>query len=363
MNKAPFSGSGKTMRFGDATGIRRQLLAGFLGVAAALLGGALGYYLLGQGRWPFRDCLYMTAISLSTVGYGEVIDIGAVPGARLYTIVLILLGMGVIVYFASLVVAFIVEGELKQYFGRKKMIKEIQKLQNHVIICGAGSTGSSVIQEMLATRTPFVVVDESEERIKKVMTDDHTEALLYVVGDVAADQVLLEAGIRQARGLVATLPEDKDNLFLVLSARQLNPGLRIVSRGIEGGIAEKLMRAGADAVVSPNHIGGMRMASEMIRPRVVEFLDVMLRDKKRTLRVEEVAVYAGSQLAGQTLQQADIRSRADVLVVAAKSPQAAYTHNPRPDYVLEPGTVLIVIGVVAEMEKLRKICNAANQYC
>jgi voltage-gated potassium channel len=362
MNKKTISGSGN-MQFNTTTGMRRQLLAGFLGVVATLFGGSLGYYLIGRGRWTFEDCLYMTAISLTTVGYGEIIDVGAVAGARIYTMVLILLGMGVIVYFASMVVAFIVEGELKQYFGRKKMIKEIQKLHNHIILCGAGSTGTSVIQEMLATRTPFVVIDENEEQLKKIMADDGTGPFLYVIGDVSADHVLVQAGIREARGLIAALPEDKDNLFLIISARQLNPKLRIVSRGIEPNIAEKLMRAGADSVVSPNHIGGMRMASEMIRPRVVEFLDVMLRDKERTLRVEEVAVHAGSQLAGLTLKQADIRSRADVLVVAAKSPQGVYTHNPTPDFVLEPGTVLILIGVVDEMEKLRKICIAANQYC
>jgi len=356
------SSSRKKIHFNDSIGLRRQLLAGFLGVMATLFGGSFGYYLLGHGRWAFEDCLYMTAISLTTVGYGEIIDVGNVPGARIYTIVLILLGMGVIVYFASTVVAFIVEGELKQYFGRRKMDKEIEKLKNHIIVCGAGSTGASVIQEMLATRTPFVVIDENEERVKKIMADENGP-FLYVIGDVAADHILIEAGIRHARGLIAALPEDKENLFLIISARQLNPKLRIVSRGIEPNIAEKLVRAGADSVVSPNNIGGMRMASEMIRPRVVEFLDVMLRDKDRTLRVEEVTVYAGSQLAGLTLKKADIRGRADVLVVAAKSAQTAYTHNPRPDYILEPGTVLIVIGVVDEMERLRKVCNAANQYC
>ncbi len=351
------------MRLDDPGGMRRRLLAGFFGVATVLLGGGTGYYLIGRGRWSYDDCLYMAVISLTTVGYGEIIDVGSVPGARLYTMLLILLGMGVIVYFASTVVAFIVEGELKQYFGRKKMDQEIAKLKNHIILCGAGSTGISVIQEMIATRTPFVVIEESQERVKQIMSDSGTGPFLYVIGDGSADHILVEAGIHHARGLIAALPEDKDNLFLIISARQLNPGLRIVSRGIEPNIAEKLVRAGADAVVSPNNIGGMRMASEMIRPRVVEFLDVMLRDKERNLRVEEVAVYAGSQLAGRTLGQAEIRSRADVLVVAAKTPGGTYVHNPRPDLVLEPGTIIIVIGVVDEMEKLRRVCNAAKQYC
>ena len=348
------------MQFNDDTGIRRRLLAGFLGVLTTLFGGAAGYYLLGHGRWSFDDCLYMAAISLTTVGFGEIIDVGSVPGARLYTIMLIVSGMGVIVYFASTVVAFIVEGEIKQYFGRKKMNKEIENLKNHVIICGAGSTGASVIREMITTRTPFVVIDASEDRIKKLASDEGTGPFLYIIGDVSADHILMEAGISKARGLIATLPDDKDNLFVVLSARQLNPKLRIVSRGIEANITDKLLRAGADSVVSSNIIGGMRLASEMIRPSVVEFLDVMLRDRERNFRVEQVTLHHGSRIIGKTLAEANIRSHADVLVIAARQPTGGYVHNPRAELLLEKDTVLIVIGVVEEVEKLRKICHAAG---
>ena len=342
----------------DETGIRRRLFVGFLGVLTTLFGGGAGYYLLGQGRWSYDDCLYMAAISLTTVGFGEIIDVGAVPGARLYTIMLILSGMGVTVYFASTVVAFIVEGEIKQYFGRKKMDKEINKLRNHVIICGGGATGACTLQEMQATRTPFVVIEESQESLEKMMVSDETGPFLYIIGDASADHILVQAGIEHARGLVAALPEDKDNLFVVISARQLNPKLRIVSRGIEPNIAEKLRRVGADAVVSPNRIGGMRMASEMIRPHAVEFLDLMLRDTAESRRVEEVELRHGSHLTGKTFGEADIRSHADVLVMAAKTPSGEYVHNPRPEFSLDQGTVLIVIGTVQEMHKLRKICHA-----
>jgi voltage-gated potassium channel len=346
------------MHLDDINGIQRRLLAGLLGVFVTLAGGSLGFYLIGKGRWQFDDCLYMTAISLTTVGYGEIIDVGAVPGARLYTVLLIILGMGVIVYFASTVVAFIVEGELKQYFGRKKMNKEIDKLRNHVIICGGGATGACALKEMQATRTPFVVIEESEDTLKKMMLSEETGPFPYIIGDASADHVLIQAGIEHARGLVAALPEDKDNLFAVISARQLNPKLRIVSRGIEPNIAEKLRRVGADAVVAPNRIGGMRMASEIIRPHAVEFLDLMLRDTAEGRRVEEVQLRLGSHLAGKTFGQADIRSHADVLVLAAKKPSGEYVHNPRPDFYLEQGTLLIVIGTVDEMHKLRKICHA-----
>jgi voltage-gated potassium channel len=346
------------MQFDDPTGIRTRLLAGLLGVLTALFGGSAGYYLLGRGRWSYDDCLYMAAISLTTVGYGEIIDVGSVPGARLYTILLILLGMGVIVYFGSTVVAFIVEGEIKQYFGRKKMNKDIESLNKHVIICGGGATGATIIREMQATRTPFIVIEANEDRIRQMMNDEKIVPFPYIIGDATADSVLVQAGINRACGLVAALPDDKDNVFVVISARQLNAKLRIVSRGTEPNIAEKLLRVGADSVVSPNNIGGMRLASEIIRPRAVEFLDRMLQDKDHTLRVEEVTVNKGSRIQDKTLEEADIRSHADVLVIAVRQPSGNYIHNPRPELILQESTVLILIGVVEEVTKLKKICHS-----
>jgi len=342
------------MQLDELGSIRRRLVIGFFSVVIVLFGGAGGYYLLGQGRWNFDDCLYMTAITLSTVGFGEVIDVGMVPGARLYTIMLILFGMGVIVYFGSTVVALVVEGEIKQYFWRKRMTKYISKLKDHVIICGAGTTGIYVIKEFIATATPFVVIDESEDRLRRLI-EDETGDFPYLAGDASDDRMLLEAGINEARGLIAALPEDKDNLFLVISARQLNPRLRIVSRGIETNVSDKLMRVGANSVVSPNKIGGLRMASEMIRPSVVEFLDLMLRGKEKNLRVEEVTVRKNSSFAGRSLLQADIGSIADVLVVAVRKEGGAFHYNPKPDTVLQEDSVLIVLGMVDEVAKLRKV--------
>ncbi len=314
--------------------------------------GATGYYLLGHGDWAFGDCLYMTAITISTVGFSEVIDISSVPGARLYTAMLILFGMGVIVYFGSTVVAIIVEGEIKEYFWRRKMEKAVAQLQNHIILCGAGTTGIHILKELIATRTPFIVIDECEERIRNLINDE-TGEFPYRVGDASDDRLLVAAGIAHARGLIAALPEDKDNLFVVISARQLNPNLRIVSRGIEQSTIEKLKRVGADAVVSPNFIGGMRMASEMIRPQVVQFLDMMLKDRDANLRVEEVAVEPGSAWAGKTLHEAHITRKADVLVVAARTDRGEYVYNPKQDFELAAGSVLIVLGPIDEVSRLR----------
>jgi len=301
--------------------------------------------------------LYMTAISLSTVGFGEIIDVGAVPGARLYTIMLIVFGMGVVVYFGSTVVAFVVEGELNDYFRSKKMNKRIEALSGHVIICGAGSTGIHVVREMIATRTPFVVIDNDEERLHHLVAGEPSGNIPYLVGDASSEAVLQQAGISRARGLIVALPDDKENLFVVITARGLNPGLRIVARGIEETSAAKLARVGADSVVLPNRIGGMRMASEMIRPHVVEFLDVMLRDKERNLRVEEVTIGPGAPCAGKPMGSFDMTGVADVLVVAAKHGDGAYRYNPGRDFLLQPGVVLIVLGTVTEVDKLRRVVS------
>jgi len=336
----------------EFTSIKKRLIAGCIGVICVLLAGGSGYYVLGHGDWPLSDCLYMTAITISTVGFSEVLDISGVPGARLYTGFLIVFGMGIIVYFGSTVVALIVEGEIKNYFRRKKMEKRIARLAGHVIVCGAGATGMFIIKELIATRTPFVAIDESEDRIRRVSEEEEAE-FFHIVGNAADDHILLEAGIRDARGLIAALPEDKDNLFLVISARQLNPDLRIVSRGIEPTIADKLKRVGANAVVSPNFIGGMRMASEMIRPRVVEFLDVMLRDKDKNMRVEEVEIGPEAPCLNRMLGQADIGGLADVQVLAIKDLNGDYAYNPAPDSVLSQGLTLIVLGPVSEVARLR----------
>lgn len=176
----------------------------------------------------------------------------------------------------------------------------------------------------------------------------------YVIGDASEDYILEQAGIKQARGLITSLPEDKDNLFVVITARQMNPKLRIISRGIEIGAAQKLKIAGADSVISPNLIGGMRMASEMIRPKVVEFLDVMLKDTDKNLRIEEAIVPPDSSFKGKTLGEINLRKFAQVLVVAVKDMGGKYYYNPGSDYILNNDTTLIVLGPTDEVIKLRE---------
>lgn len=322
--------------------------------------GTLGFWLIESGKASLSDCLYMTIITLSTVGYGEVIPLTSV--GRAFASVLIIFGMGTLLYFASTVVALWVEIDMSKVRRRRKMKKTIIQLSEHIIVCGVGATGSYVVRELEATRTPFVMIDSDEERILAMVEMlNSKQQLLHVVGDATEDRVLEEAGIERARGLVATLRDDKDNVYITLSARQLNPKLRIIARAVEKDALPKILRAGADQVVSPNLIGGMRIASEMIRPEVVEFLDMMMRDMDKNTRIEQVSLPLGSLLAGKKLSETNIRKTTDVLVIAIRDKMGKYIYNPGPEAVLTTEATLIVLGAVDSIIRLRKsICGATD---
>jgi voltage-gated potassium channel len=334
----------------------RRLWVGFVLVACVIAIGTVGFRVIGVAHdvdWPWWDCLYMTVITISTVGYGEILPIQEIVPARILVIVLILFGMGTLLFFASSVVSLVVEGNVKETFRRTKMRRSIEELEDHIIVCGVGTTGVHVVEELAATKTAFVAIDKDRERIEWM--EAHLGAPFpHVVGDATEDDVLVSAGIGRARGVVAALSSDKDNLFVVVSARGLNGKLRIISRAKEVGSGTKLKKAGADAVVSPNFIGGMRMVSEMIRPEVVEFLDLMLRNRDKTLRIEEVQVLRDSDLVRKSLKETDLRKISNLLVIAARDKAGRYHYNPRPDFVLEEGTTLIVLGETDDVVKLRK---------
>jgi voltage-gated potassium channel len=346
---------------------QRDIFRGRLILATALLGlailvGSGGYHVLGQGRWSVEEVFYFTVITLSTVGFGETLEgMEDVPYARLWTILMIFFGSGTLLYFVSTLTAFIVEGDIQGAIRRNRMQKRIDHLSNHFIVCGAGSTGIHVVEELINTHHPFVVVDRDEERLL-VMADKYgPQRFLYVSGDATADDTLVQAGIAKAAGVIAALTDDKDNLYITLTAYQLERSradageFRIVAKAIDPSARAKLVAAGATRVVSPSQIGGMRMVSEMIRPAVVEFLDLMLRDPQKNLRIEEVAIPEGSALIGVKLRDTAIRARTKVLVIALKhagSPPR-YTYNPGPDQMIEKGMILIVLAETVEMNKLR----------
>ena len=313
---------------------------------------ASGFYFLGGGRWSWGDCLYMTVITLATVGYGEMLEgMSEVPYARLWTVGVILCGSGILLYWVSAFTAIIVEGDLGGTIRRRRMDRNIERMRDHVIVCGAGTTGVHAIQELIATRTPFVVIDHSEQRLLE-LGDEEDVRINYLVGEATDDAVLEAAGIRRASGVLVMLHDDRDNLFCTLSARSLNAGIRIISKAVEHSSVSKLLRAGADRVVSPNFIGGLRLASEMLRPTVVEFLDTMLRGDDR-LRIEEVLVPESSHLVGRSLRDSQFRSATRAMILAVRDLDGSYKFNPDSEFVIRAGARLIIMAHLEEVTRLR----------
>jgi voltage-gated potassium channel len=314
----------------------------------------LGYIIIE--KWSLLEAVYMTVITLTTVGFQEVRPLS--PTGRIFTMFILVSGIGLLAYAAGSTLEFIVEGELSGLLRRKRMEKQIQNLEGHYIICGAGDVGKYVIDEFTKTQREFVVVENNEEQIKKLEEDKN---ILFIAGNAAEDEILIKAGIRSAAGLISALSSDKDNLFVVLTARNINPNLRIISRAIDEGTVPKLYKAGADKVVSTEAIGGLRMASEMVRPTVVSFLDTMLRERETTLRIEETEIPIGSPLAGKTLREVDIPEKTGLIVVALKEKETEkYSYNPLPEVKLREKDILIVLGELKGLEKLQELLKREN---
>ena len=322
--------------------VKRRLATAGLAVLAIFAVGVIGYTIIGHGRHRFLDSLYMTVITLTTVGYGEIIPMDNNPAGRIFTMVLILFGMGILVYFASAVTAFLVEGQLEHVFWRKRMRQAIAELKHHVIVCGAGVVAGHLIEELLRVQRPVVAVIPHGSTPPQL---GEQRELLHIVGDAADEEILAEAGLMRAAGLVSALEQDRDNVLITLTARQMNPAVRIVAMLVEPRNEAKLRRAGADAVVSPFLIGGMRMASEMIRPMVVTFLDTMLRDRDRNLRVEEIRVGRGSSAIGRPVADLKINDVPGLMLLALVEPNTQkWTFKPDGHTRVEEGATLIVMG-------------------
>lgn len=334
--------------------IHARLLAGFFALIIVVIGGAIGYWFIGKGMWSFADCLYMTVITVTTVGYGEVLDgMATAPYARGFTVGLLVFGTGSIVYFASTMTAFIVEGDLQHIVKSRRLLNRIKRMKDHVIVCGAGTTGRHIIEELVASGVNVVAIDANQQALEELADKFGTRHFSYVLGDATDDELLAQTNVATARGIVAALSSDKDNLYLVVSARQTNPRARIIARAAELSHIEKIRRAGADSVVSPNHIGGMRMVSELLRPAVVRFLDEMLRDKRAAYRIEEVRI-AGGNVVGQTLREARIRERFGMTVLALRpSDDAPWIYNPDATEALRAGMTLVVLGSANQVHDLR----------
>jgi voltage-gated potassium channel len=337
--------------------LTRRLVMGLALLVAVVVGGGVGYYVIGGGRWALGDCVYMTVISVTTVGYGEILaDMDHTPYARGFTMVLLLFGTGSLVYFASTVTAFIIEGDLRNVLFASRLKKRMKRMKDHVVVCGAGSTGRNVIEELLTTGVPVVAIDVREGELREIAEKFPRAEFSYIVGDATDDDVMAQTGLERARGLVAALSSDKDNLYLTVSGRQVNPGARIVARCAELSHVEKIRRSGADAVVSPNFIGGMRLVSELLRPAVVRFLDDMLRDKRAAYRIEEIRLGDRIRELGTTLRAARVRERFGMTVLAVRaSDNQSWVYNPDADEKLETGMTLVVLGSAEQVAELRRL--------
>ena len=331
--------------------LRRQLVLSLLLLVVVVLSAVAVYMWFGGPEVTLLDAFYMAVITITTVGYGEIVDTHANPALRLFNIFFVLVGIGIMLYVFSVSTAFIVEGELNDFFRRRKMMKQIRDMNDHLIICGAGETGAYLVKELLKTGNVFVVIDRDEEQLEKIA---QLGDFPVIKGEAGDENVLSSARIHNARGLASVLPEDKDNLLITVTARLLNPNLRIVARCAELRMIEKLLRHGANAAISPNMIGGMRLASELIRPSVVGFLDGMLRDQAGTMRVEEIALEEVSSWIGKKLKDLGIQGRYNLLALAIRQSDGEMKFNPREDVTMAKGDVLVVMGDIAKVWEARE---------
>ena len=344
----------KLLFFKSRRGAYGRLVSAAGVLAAVVLMGATAYYSVGEGRWSWFDCFYMTIITLSTVGFAETLEgMNEMPNARAVTITLIVLGSGTLLYFISSLTALIVEGDLQGILRRRSMERAIESMKNHVIVCGIGTTGWHIATELRAVGVPFVVVDGNRDRLDE-LNAEFDEDLLFVCGDATDDHILDLAGVERARGVISALNDDKANLFVTISARALNPTARIVAKSIEPSTERKLRRAGADAVVAPNYIGGVRLFSEMVSPKTVAFLDRIVQfGGGISVGLEAIDVPDGSSLVGQRLAETDIRE-AGALVVAVHRRDGDYVYNPGGEHMLQAGDSLIVLAEAQDAAELRQ---------
>ena len=316
---------------------------------AVLLAGTTGYRIISDGNSSLIDCLYMTLTTITTIGFGEIVDLSGKPLGRVFTMLLALSGIGIITYTLSNLTAFIVEGSLNEAFLRRKMEKTIRKLSDHFIVCGIDGVGHYIINELYETKRSHVIVDTSRQNIEKFLHDYHED--FFIVGDATDNDTLLEAGVMKAKGVFAVTGDDNNNLVISITAKQLNPSVKVIACCYDLKNMDKIKKAGADAVISPTFIGGLRMASEMIRPAVVSFLDIMLRDKKKNLRIEEIPV--PDSYSGQPLSVLNLQKYPDTLLLAVKI-KSDWIFNPDRQYAFTPGTTLIIMTTPEDREEIQK---------
>jgi voltage-gated potassium channel len=312
---------------------------------AVMVVGTLGYLAFGMS---FTDAAYQTVTTVTTVGFRELGDFGVAE--QWFTIFIIIVGVSTVLYTFTLAVQVVVDGQLRDFLGRRFMDREISKLNGHTIVCGWGRVGRAVADDLAGAGHDVVVVDLDAERLANI-------AFPTVVGDATLDSTLRRAGLERAGALIAALEGDAENLFVTLSARAIKPDLFIVARARQDESVPKLANAGADRVVNPQELGAARMASFVARPNVAEFVDVVMHERSLEFRMQEFDVCENSPLAGKTLRDADLRKQTGVLILALRRVDGSFTTNPDPSLVIEPHQVLIAVGTDDDIARLDNLIS------
>jgi len=327
----------------------RKVMRGLVMLVGILVLGTAGYMVIE--KWELLDALYMTVITITTVGFKEVKDIS--EAGRIFTLVIIFTGMGIMAYTLGMVAQVMVDFQIRSIFGRRKLGSKIKLLKNHYIICGYGRIGRIISQELKENRVPLLVIDNNPE--SKQALDSHE--IPYIIDDATSEDILIEAGIERAKGLVAVVLSDADNLFITMTARVLNPKLFILARTDEEHAQRKLLRAGANRVVMPYRIGGQKMAHTIIKPAVTEFLEFTVHDRHIELKMEELLVGEKSRLDGVTLADSGIRQEMNVIIVAIRKKAGEMKFNPSSESRIEMGDTLIALGHSNDLMKLSSILS------
>jgi voltage-gated potassium channel len=317
---------------------------------AVVVIGTVGFWLIEE-RWSLLDSFYMTIITLSTIGFKEVHPLD--DRGRIFTILLVIFGIAAGGYALRTIGQFILEGQLKRYFGRRSMEKILKKLNDHYIVCGFGRVGRSVCQELERNKVPFVVIEQAADLIEEIEKAGYA----FINGNCQDDQTLIDARIASARGLINTIANEADAVYVTLSARQLNPNLFIMARADNPSAENKLLKVGATRVLSLHVTAGVRMAQAALRPAVMDFMSVAAEGKSDGLKIEEIAVKKDSKLAGTTLKDSGIRSQLGITVIGAKKKGFEMYYNPPPDFYIEEGDTLILVGQPSQLEKLEGFCG------
>jgi len=324
----------------------KNLRNGILVLFLIILAGTSGFMLI-EG-WNFPDSLYMTIITITTTGFEEVHQLST--EGEIFTLILLLISFGTVIYIGSMGVQILIEST---FFRRKKMQNKIEKLSNHYIVCGFGRMGNHICTDLKNAGVPFVVIENNPETQKKL---DETE-YLYDIGDASSDSTLLRTGVNKAKGLVAVLSSDAENVFTTLSAKSLNPNIFVVARSIDEGTESKLRKAGADRVVKPYELGGTRMAEILLRPGVMDFIDVVAGNKKIDIQIEEITVKTGSSMHKKTLAELPaLRNELNVIIVAIQNEEKGiFIYNPKGDTIVDEENKLIAIGEPLSLGKLKEL--------